>query len=170
MGCRDAALPFSRQLTNILKNHGFDQDENDTNARVSFLLDKYKKASVPITKATLKSWFAGESRPLFESRSRQKMHELCFVLNFDYHQVCDFFDSVYLSRSFNCRSIREAVYCYCFSNNKDYVHACSLMETAEKLLADTKPDVDTNVPASFTNTLEEDIRSLDTDQELLCAP
>jgi len=163
----DAALLFSRQLTDILKNHGFDQDENDTKARVSFLFDKYKNASVPITRATLKSWFEGESRPCFDSRSRQGMHRLCFVLDFDYAQVCRFFNSVYMGRSFNCRSIKEAVYCYCFSNNKDYTHACSLIKAAEKLLADPKKDAGANAPESFTNTMEEDIRALETDQEFL---
>lgn len=159
-------MPFSRQLTHTLKACGYTGDDQDVNARADFLMDKYKKAAVPITKTTLKSWFAGDSRPLFESRSRQRMHELCFVLGFDYDQVRDFFNKIYLSRSFNCRSIQEAVYCYCFSKGETYTHASLLIEEAEKILA-AKTDGDDGAPILFTNAMEEEIRLLTSDRQFL---
>ena len=65
MDYMEPIMPFSRQLTHTLKACGYTGDDQDVNARADFLMDKYKKAAVPITKTTLKSWFAGDSRPLF---------------------------------------------------------------------------------------------------------
>ena len=104
---------FSHALIRLIQERGYEGDNQDFCACARFLHDRYEKASVsPVSMITLKNWFSGESRPFFEERSRKRMYKLCFALGFDYRQVCDFFEHVYLSRSFNCRSIREAVYCF----------------------------------------------------------
>ncbi len=163
----DRIQPFYIPLTDILRDRGYTEDDQDVNARAAFLLDMYQKAQVPISRNTLKDWFSGRRRPLFENPSRQKMHELCFVLEFSYDQVRDFFDRIYLCRSFNCRDIREAVYCYCFSKGRNYAHALSLLKQAEKILEDAPTASQGRAPIRFTNAMEEDIIHLHSDQEFL---
>lgn len=53
MTSTDTFSSFSEQLADILKNCGLEKEEDDTNSCVAFLLDRYQKASVPITKTTL---------------------------------------------------------------------------------------------------------------------
>lgn len=163
----DPIQPFYVPLTEILKDRGYTGGDQDVSARTSFLFNIYEKAQVSISRNTLKDWFSGRRRPLFENPSRQKMYELCFVLEFNYDQVRDFFDRIYLSRSFNCRNIREAVYCYCFSKRKNFAHAASLLEQAEKILEGAPTDSEGGAPIRFTNTMEEDIIHLHSDQEFL---
>ena len=156
-------LNFSEWLKTTIKDYGYTGELSNEDACAGFLLSKYQEAHIDITKITLKKWFSGESRPSFDSRSRDKMYELCFVLHFNYKKVCDFFRNVYLSRSFNCRSIKEAVYCYCFSNGKDYQHACSLFEEAKKPSSSSIQEE----PELFTRNIETDIKDFETDQEFL---
>lgn len=157
-------LNFSRRLTSLIEAYGYTGDPNDTDARVSFLLKKYQNGSIPISKTTLRSWFSGKSRPYYESRSRERMHELCFALRMDYPSVCRFFTQVYFDRCFNCRSVREAVYCYCFSTDQDYMAAIRLYEAAIDFPLQKAA---LQKPISFTHAMEQDIVSLKTDSELL---
>ena len=86
----DPIQPFYVPLTEILKDRGYTGGDQDVSARTSFLFNIYEKAQVSISRNTLKDWFSGRRRPLFENPSRQKMYELCFVLEFNYDQVRDF--------------------------------------------------------------------------------
>lgn len=157
---------FSRALTRLIQERGYEGGQQDSDACARFLYSRYQAASVAVTMPTLKRWFSGESRPFFEKRSRTRMYQLCFVLQLDYRQVCDFFQHVYLSRSFNCRNIQEAVYCYCFSHNKDYSHACQLNSTAQALLS--APDLPPGRKViSYTGDIEQDILSLGSEEEFL---
>lgn len=157
---------FSHALIRLIQKQGYEGDEQDPEACTHFLYTKYQETSIPITKATLKSWFSGEKRPFFESRSRKRMYQLCFVLKFDYQQVYDFFEHVYLSRSFNCRNILEAVYCYCFAGQKDYSQACSLYSAAQALLASPELPSGREV-ILYTGDLEKGILTCQSDKEFL---
>lgn len=155
---------FSLQLAGLLRNYGYTGDLQDRDACTHFLCGMYRNASVPFEKSTLKSWFSGESRPFYESRSRKRMHNLCFVFNFDYFQVCDFFQHVYLSRAFNCRCLLESVYCYCFSVGKDYAAAQELYVQASKLQNPLEGS-DNGEITLFTGDMEREILALGSDQE-----
>lgn len=155
---------FSLRLAEILRNYGYTGDLRDADACALFLYNLYQAASVPMTKSTLKSWFSGKSRPFFEVRSRQRMHELCFVFHFTYSQVCDFFQHVYLSRGFNCRSLLESVYCYCFSVGKDYGQAQKLFAETRELLNSLETSNHGEIILR-TGEMEKEILALGTDQE-----
>lgn len=162
----DPIQPFYVPLTEILKDRGYTGDDHDVSARAFFLHNMYEKAQIHIDEKTLKNWFCEDS-PKFKTFTRRKMHELCFVLEFNYDQARDFFDRIYLCRSFNCRNIREAVYCFCFSKGKNYTQASSLLEQAEKILEDAHNHSKASAPIRFTNAMEEDIIQLYSDREFL---
>ena len=157
-------LAFSDCLTSLIQDHGYTGDPGNVDACVSFLQKKYEDASIPITKTTLKSWFSGESRPFYERRSRERMYELCFALHMNYTMACRFFEKVYFSRCFNCRSIQEAAYCYCFSKEQDYLKARQLYKQA--MAIPPQPSA-AKKPIPFTHAMEKDILSLETDQDFL---
>lgn len=157
---------FSCALTRLIQERGYEGSRQDFDACARFLYDRYQAASVAVTMTTLKRWFSGESRPFFEKRSRTRMYQLCFVLRLDYRQVCDFFQHVYLSRSFNCRNVQEAVYCYCFSHDKDYSQACQLNFAAQALVS--APDLPPGREViRYTGDIERDILSLESEEEFL---
>ena len=162
----DPIQPFYVPLTEILKDRGYTGDDHDVSARAFFLHNMYEKAQIHIDEKTLKNWFCEDS-PKFKTFTRRKMHELCFVLEFNYDQARDFFDRIYLCRSFNCRNIREAVYCFCFSKGKNYTQASSLLKQAEKILEDAHKHSKASAPIRFTNAMEEDIIQLYSDREFL---
>lgn len=157
-------LSFSQRLISLIQDCGYTGEKEDVNACVRFLLDKYQTASIPISRTTIKSWFSGEQRPYFEDRSRNRMYELCFALHFDYAQVRYFFEKVYLSRCFNCRNLKEAVYCYCFCRGQNYQKFTELYEQAKQILQHAEGNYD-NIP--YTSTMENQIQALETDEDFL---
>lgn len=157
---------FYERLYELIQQTGYKGAKENISEQVNFLYKKYQEIpEISITKTTLSSWFSTKSRPSFESRSRSKMYDLCFVLHFNYEEVRHFFDYIYLDRCFNCRSIEEAVYCYCFSNALDYVHARKLLTEAERILAE-KPSEEAQ-PLLYTHIMEKDIHSLKSDSDFL---
>ena len=72
--------------------------------------------------------FNGKHYPKIQSDSRKRMYELCFALNLSVEQTTWFFEHVYYDRCFNCHTITEAVYYYCFSHQLTYDTAKQLIE------------------------------------------
>lgn len=164
---------FSERLTNYIKLRGFSENENDSEAKTLFLFHMYQSIpEINITKSTLRKWFSGKNRPFFDIRARERMYELCFVLHLSYHEVSHFFHHVYLDRCFNCRNIKEAIYCYCFSNGLPYSRFLQLSHQIKEIcpeifLQNTNPVCTKPENTVYTLALTEKIRSFTNDNDFI---
>lgn len=123
---------FSDGLTALIKK-GSDpyQGDNTVEGKTSFLYEKLRSIGVSIKKPTIEAWFSGKHRPRLSSNSRTNMYQVCFSLNLNLSDVISFFHEVYFDRGFNCHTIEEAVYYYCFKNNQAYQKAIELIHTIQ---------------------------------------
>ncbi len=119
---------FSQGLTELITTYGYQENPCDLEAKTRFVLDKLSLTGTSISKSTVKDWFLDKRRPSLASNSRTLMFCLCFALSASLADVRWFFHHVYFDRCFNCHTIEEAVYYYCFSNRLSYAHAKSLLE------------------------------------------
>lgn len=158
--------PFSVGITELMVKCGYTKATDDTNAKVNYLLDKFHNIGASITKATIKSWLTDTSRSASVSNSRTKMFQLCFALSANFDDVIWFFNHIYFNRSFNCHTIEEAVYYYCFLNNLSYPYARDLIQKI-KQLPDNSDSQKQISPTIFTEEIRKQLGKYKTDEELL---
>ena len=97
---------------------------NTPKEKAAYLKDKFSAAGIDPAKArnTLK-WLTEPKG--FE---RETGFRISFALNLTTAETDDFFRTVMLDRSFDCHTIKEAIYYYCIFHRKNY-------QTAEELIA-----------------------------------
>lgn len=134
--------PFKEGLTNLLRSHGY---TGTIQQMPSFLFSKLQEIGSEITFKTVNSWFLGQHRPKVEASSRKRMYEICFALNLNLNETCEFFHHVYYDRAFNCHTIDEAVFYYAFLHNINYM-------TSLKIISDIK-STDNNTSKIDSNSL-----------------
>lgn len=151
---------FAEGLTELIKNYGYDGQLEDTVSKTNFIISKLQSIGVSITKSTVKDWFNNKRRPL--SGSRNVIFQICFALLVSLEDIKDFFRRVYFEKSFNCHTIEEAVYYYCFKEELTYSHAKQLVNTINNF------HVYKNKPSNvFTKEIRDSIDRYSSDEELL---
>lgn len=154
--------PFHEGLTELLKRIGYSGDLENSDGKVEYLISRLKTIHSAIEPETVYSWFHGTHRPKVEPGSRSRMYELCFALNLSAEQVKWFFEHVYHDRAFNCHTITEAVYYYCFLHRIPYNTAKQLMETINAAPAPAK----NNGPELYTKFIKEQLDTFTSIEEL----
>ena len=111
-------------LSDFLDSHGCPRG-NDSEGKAAFLKDKFKSAGIDPAKArNAVKWLTEPNG--FE---RETGFRITFSLDLTVEETNEFFRTVMLDRSFDCHTIREAIYYYCIYHGKDY-------RTAEKLISE----------------------------------
>lgn len=128
-------VSFHTGLTTLMQQCGYTGSSEDVEEKTTYLLQKLAAIHVKITEITVRDWFSGKRRPSLDSRSRKLVYEICFALGASFELVQEFFRQVYFSRSFNCHTIKEAVYYYCLHQNHPYDHALDNCRSDEEFLA-----------------------------------
>lgn len=161
----DTFRPFSAGLTELMIRSGYKGAADEIEAKSNYLFDKLKAINVTVAKQTIKDWFTDKRRPSFNSESRIKMFQLCFALSASFDNVKWFFNHIYFSRSFNCRTIEEAVYYYCFLNHLPYEHAQYLIQEISSYPDNINPS--RPVQNFSTKEVTKKLSEYTTDEELL---
>lgn len=124
--------PFDKGLTDLIIKAGYDGPKEDAKSKADFLTMKLKQIGSKIDSDTVLAWFTGKHRPKIEPASRPKMYEICFSLHLSMQDTIWFFQHVYYDRCFNCHTINEAVFYYCFKNNISYQDAQTIILEIEQ--------------------------------------
>lgn len=152
---------FSDGLTELMRLCGYSGPDTPE-AKSTYLTARLDSIGAGITDSTVQSWFAENQTPIRTSRT--KMYQVCFSLGADIDGVKWFFHHVYFDRSFNCHTILEAVYYYCFRNHLPYAKAVELIRLIDEMPADTSSGEVENV---FTNEILERLGHIGSEAELL---
>ena len=110
-------------LSDFLDAHGY-PGENSPSAKAAYLKEKFTAAGIEAAKARNALKWLTEPKG-FE---RETGFRIAFALDLSIEETNEFFRTVMLDRSFDCHTIREAVYYYCIFHGKGY-------RTAEELIA-----------------------------------
>lgn len=97
---------------------------NDPAEKAAYLKQKFIEAGIEAAKARNSLKWLTEPKG-FE---RETGFRIAFALGMTAEETDEFFRTVMLDRSFDCHTIREAIYYYCIFHGKSY-------QTAEKLIA-----------------------------------
>ena len=157
-------VSFHTGLTTLMQQCGYTGSSEDVEEKTTYLLQKLAAIHVKITEITVRDWFSGKRRPSLDSRSRKLVYEICFALGASFELVQEFFRQVYFSRSFNCHTIKEAVYYYCLHQNHPYNHALELYETI-KAMPETAKSKDSD--PVYTDQIRNALDNCRSDEEFL---
>ncbi|MGN0466731.1 MAG: hypothetical protein ACI4F9_10345 [Lachnospiraceae bacterium] len=155
---------FSKGLTKLIQQYGYQGLEDDIDAKTNYILLKLSEINVSIAKSTIRDWFNDKRRPAFASNSRTIMFQICFSLQTSFSDLKQFFHHVYFDRNFNCHTIEEAVYYYCFKHEFPYAHALKLISIIDTYPVENHSDSSPNV---FTDEIKDRIDHCSSDDELL---
>ena len=154
---------FSVGLTMLIQKYGYSGNSDDIEAKTNFILNKLSTIRVTISKSTIKDWFLDKRRPALVSNSRTIMFQLVFALHVSKDDFIWFFSHVYFDRTFNCHTIEEAIYYYCFQHKLPYEHTQELLATATTYSAQV-PSISSTI---FTQEIQNYITHCTSDEELL---
>ncbi len=159
----DSFRSFDKGLTELLIKKGYSGDTNNIKELSEYLIARLRKINSSIGIATVTSWFSGNHSPKVEAGSRNKIYEICFALELSYEETVWFFHHVYYDRAFNCHTITEAVYYYCFLHNLTYTEAQQTIQEVENTPALA---TDLEETANYTQFVKNHIRELQSVAEL----
>lgn len=157
-------VSFHTGLTTLMQRCGYTGSSEDVEEKTAYLQQKLAAIHVKITEITVCDWFSGKHRPSLDSRSRKLVYEICFALGASFELVQEFFRQVYFSRSFNCHTIKEAVYYYCLHQNHSYNHALELYETIKTMPETAKFEASAPV---YTDQIRNALDNCRSDEEFL---
>ena len=149
---------FSEALTQFVCDNGFEGAADDTDGKLAFLKSKFKSAGVPVPRE-INEWFING-----KTVKRDTAFQLCFAFGLNVEQTNEFFKKVWFGRSFDCHSIREAVYYYCIQNGLSYEKAASIISHLPK---DNKSKVNTENEVLYTGSIVDFIDSAKCENELI---
>lgn len=154
---------FNIGLAELLIKKGYPGDKDNITELSEYLISKLRKINSSIGNETVISWFSGIHSPKVEAGSRNKIYEICFALELTYEETLWFFHHVYYDRAFNCHTIEEAVYYYCFLNGLSYQEAQKIIQEVEQA-----PAVTTNAEkcANYTQFVRDRIHAFESVAEL----
>lgn len=155
---------FSDGLTELILKYGYKDSPEDPGAKTSFVLSSLSSAGRAVSRSTVRDWFTDKRRPSLASGSRTLMFQLCFALSVTLADVNWFFHHVYFDRCFNCHTIEEAVYYYCFSNCLSYSKARQLLAVIDNYPV---PQTDPAASSVFTKDIRTRLDRCASEQELL---
>ena len=157
-------VSFHTGLTTLMQRCGYTGSSEDVEEKTAYLVLKLAAIHVKITEITVRDWFSGKRRPSLDSISRKLVYEICFALGASFELVQEFFRQVYFSRSFNCHTIKEAVYYYCLHQNHSYDHALELYETIKAMPETAKFEASDPV---YTDQIRNALDNCHSDEEFL---
>ncbi len=114
---------YGAALSDFLDTHGY-SGANSPEAKAAYLKNQFEASGIDRNKARNALKWLTEPKG-FE---RETGFRIAFSLNLSISEANEFFRTVMLDRSFDCHTIREAIYYYCIYHGIDY-------QTAEKLIA-----------------------------------
>lgn len=156
--------PFGQGLTELLEKNHFQGNAESCTEKADYLLSKLREIHSTIEKETVYAWFQGKRRPKIEPGSRRRMYEICFALELSYEETVWFFHHVYYDRCFNCHTIEEAVFCFCFLHGISYQKALRMIENI--YAADSTVSAPKNSGSDYTHFVQNRILSMQTIDEL----
>lgn len=133
----DTATPLRDGIQKRIVQLGYSGNLEDIAGQKKFVLNKYHEHAItPPSGPTLRSWLSGAKMPAGSSTGRENVFRLCFALEMDAVKTAEFFLKSYLSRPFNYKNTKEAVFFYCLLNGKDYNDALRIITAVEKIQPD----------------------------------
>lgn len=149
---------FSEALTQFVCDNGYEGADDDTDGKLAFLKSKFKSAKVSVPRE-IDEWFISG-----KTIKRDTAFQLCFAFGLNVEQTNEFFKKVWFGRSFDCHSIKEAVYYYCVRNGLSYEKAATLISRLPK---DSKGKIDTENEVLYTGSIVDFINSAKSEDELI---
>lgn len=152
---------FSEGLTKLMEKCGYRGSLSDPEEKAIYLYNKLCTIGTPPSKFdNIKKWFTGPQRPALDSKGRIEMFQVCFALSANINDTVWFFHHVYFDRSFNCRTIEEAVFYYCLKNKKSYEYSLQLINEIEKF-----PETHSNAPI-YTSDIQNALNDFESVEDL----
>lgn len=155
---------FNKGLSEIIIKKGFASESISPDDMAKVLFDRLTLIGSSLSLSTITSWLTGEICPNIEYRHRNQMYEICFSLNLTFNETVWFFHHVYYDRAFNCHTLNDSVYYFCFKNNLAYKNALEIIERIEK--APSNELSQTKVP-NYTLFVQKRLEDIETTEELI---
>lgn len=157
--------PFAQGLTELLEKKKFQGNLNHPAEKAAWLWSRLCEIQSSIEKDTVYAWFRGVCRPKIEPGSRRRMYELCFSLHLSYEETVWFFHHVYFDRCFNCRTVEEAVFCFCLLHDRPYEEALRIIQAAAS--TDAAPKKPKSFEINYTRFIQNQIFHFQTTEQFM---
>ena len=154
--------PFSEALDDFIQKRGYQGDIDDVDAKVQFISGKCIRAGVPVPR-NLKKWYTEGIRIKRES---SVPFQLCFAFGLNVEETNDFLHRICLERGIDCHLPVEAVYYYAFRKGLTYSETKGILSGLNYRKTD-KPDKIGDTELIYTDLIEEEIKRIDSVDELL---
>lgn len=155
---------FNQGLSEIIKKKGYASESSSINELTKSLHTKLETIGAKISYNTVEAWFKGEHRPKIEAGYRKQIYEICFALNLSYDETLWFFHHVYYDRAFNCHTIDEAVFYFCFKNDLTYKKALSLIK---EITDAPSENITPSMEANYTQFVQKNLDEFQSSEELI---
>lgn len=155
---------FNQGLSDIMIKKEYVTEAATSNDMANILFERLAKIGSSLSQSTVISWFTGEHRPKIESGYRKQIYEICFALNLTLKETIWFFHHVYYDRAFNCHTIDESVFYFCFKNNLTYQQALSIIQKIENSEINI---TQSNSTSNYTLFVQQNIEVIKSAEELI---
>ena len=152
---------FNEGLLEILIKKEYVSENATLNDMSQILHKKLTNIGSPISLNTVNSWITGEHRPKVEAGYRKQIYEICFALNLTFEETIWFFHHVYYDRAFNCHTIDESVFYFCFRKKLTYKDALAIIQKIMDSPTITSSSKENSNYTSFIQRRIEEIESVD---------
>ena len=150
---------FPQRLTTFIKDHGYEGDFNDLQAKIQFMKLKFKENHIPIHRH-IEKWFKGE-----KEISRETAFKICMALNLTPQQSEHFFRKVMLERGFDYHNIKEAIYYFALKQQLSYQEVEMMIGKTPKVKNDQSIPFETTIV--YTDIIKNAIDQFDSKEQLL---
>ncbi len=152
---------FGEAMDSFITEFGYTGKIDDINSKVAYIRKRFSDASIDPPRG-IKNWFIED-----KGIERDNAFKICFAFNLNIDQTNDFFKKVYLEKSFDCHTIKEAIYYYCMRNNLSFNEALNLIKSAPKDSKGSLGPLDSKKEVLYTGTIIEAIKSCKNETDLL---
>ena len=155
---------FNQGLSEIMIKKGYVPENATPNDMAQVLSTKLTEIGSSRSLSTISSWLTGKHRPKVEAGYRKQIYEICYALNLTFKETIWFFHHVYYDRAFNCHTIDESVFYFCFKNNISYKEALNIIKKIED-----SPVISSSskIFPNYTLFVQQSIEDIDSTDELI---
>ena len=136
----DSRKAFLNGLIDRLQYLGKTFHESDAEEILNELKGRYKSRMGIAVPRTVKEWVRGTTPG---TTNRRNNYELCYALEMDVNETASFFIKNYMSIPFNYKDSTDAVFFYCFLNNKSYDVISAMLEKATHFIPNKEIETET---------------------------
>lgn len=155
---------FHQGLSEIMLQKSYVAKSATPNEMAQVLSAKLTEIGSSLSLSTVNSWFTGEHRPKVEAGYRKQIYEICYALKLDLEETLWFFHHVYYDRAFNCHTIDESVFYYCFKNHISYKAALDIIaKIKDSPIVSSSSETSPN----YTSFVQQRIEEIDSIDELI---